>query len=90
MIAAAARHQRRARWRQPPFWEASAQQFPRGAAGASACRPRLTTPAPPPAPAALELYDYVFSENGLVAHKAGKELAVQSLKTHLGDDKLKK
>jgi hypothetical protein len=39
---------------------------------------------------ALEVYDYVFSENGLVAHKAGKLLAVQSLKVHLGEDKLKK
>ena len=25
-------------------------------------------------------YDYLFSENGLMAHKAGKLLAVQSLK----------
>mmetsp|Transcript_19058 Transcript_19058/g.32642 ORF Transcript_19058/g.32642 Transcript_19058/m.32642 type:complete len:245 (+) Transcript_19058:167-901(+) len=34
-------------------------------------------------------YDYVFAENGLVAYKAGELLAVQSLKVHLGDDKLK-
>jgi phosphomannomutase len=34
-------------------------------------------------------YDYLFSENGLMAHKGGKLLAVQSLKKHLGDDKLK-
>lgn len=39
--------------------------------------------------AVLEAYDYVFSENGLVAHKDGKQLAVQSLKAHLGEDKLK-
>ncbi|KAI8462773.1 MAG: eukaryotic phosphomannomutase family protein [Monoraphidium minutum] len=39
---------------------------------------------------ALTAYDYVFSENGLVAHKAGKMLAVQSLKTHLGEDKLQR
>ncbi len=34
-------------------------------------------------------YDYLFSENGLVAHKAGKLLATQSLKAFLGEDKLK-
>eukprot|EP00882_Tetradesmus_deserticola_P005903 GHRQ01006217.1.p1 GENE.GHRQ01006217.1~~GHRQ01006217.1.p1 ORF type:complete len:245 (+),score=110.59 GHRQ01006217.1:66-800(+) len=38
----------------------------------------------------LTAYDYVFSENGLVAHKGGELLAVQSLKTHLGEDKLKR
>ena len=38
----------------------------------------------------LGAYDYVFAENGLVAHKAGKELAVQSLKKHLGEERLKK
>lgn len=40
--------------------------------------------------AALEAYDYVFSENGLVAHKAGKVLEIQSLKTFLGEERLKK
>lgn len=39
---------------------------------------------------ALEAYDYVFSENGLVAHKAGKVLEIQSLKTFLGEERLKK
>ncbi|CAN1236981.1 PMM [Linum grandiflorum] len=34
-------------------------------------------------------YDYVFSENGLVAHKAGSLVGTQSLKTYLGDDQLK-
>lgn len=34
-------------------------------------------------------YDYVFSENGLVAHKEGKLIGSQSLKSHLGDEKLK-
>merc|ERR1711959_881949 len=34
-------------------------------------------------------YDYLFSENGLVAHKAGELLATQSLRKHLGEDKLK-
>jgi phosphomannomutase len=38
----------------------------------------------------LGAYDYVFSENGLVAHKAGDLLAVQSLKKHLGEDNLKR
>lgn len=33
-------------------------------------------------------WDYVFSENGLVAYKEGKLLATQSLKTHLGETKL--
>lgn len=37
----------------------------------------------------MDQYDYVFSENGLVAHKAGKELAIQSLKKALGENKLK-
>eukprot|EP01024_Parvocaulis_polyphysoides_P024610 TRINITY_DN2250_c0_g1_i2.p2 TRINITY_DN2250_c0_g1~~TRINITY_DN2250_c0_g1_i2.p2 ORF type:complete len:244 (-),score=58.84 TRINITY_DN2250_c0_g1_i2:201-932(-) len=39
---------------------------------------------------ALEVYDYVFSENGLVAHKAGEQIAVQSLKLFLGEEKLQK
>uniref|UniRef100_M1B2K4 Phosphomannomutase n=1 Tax=Solanum tuberosum TaxID=4113 RepID=M1B2K4_SOLTU len=34
-------------------------------------------------------YDYVFSENGLVAHKDGKLIGKQSLKSFLGDEKLK-
>ncbi|XP_031090834.1 phosphomannomutase-like [Ipomoea triloba] len=34
-------------------------------------------------------YDYVFSENGLVAHKDGKLIGTQSLKSFLGDEKLK-
>ncbi|KEH23346.1 phosphomannomutase A1 [Medicago truncatula] len=34
-------------------------------------------------------YDYVFSENGLVAHKQGKLIGTQSLKTFVGDEKLK-
>jgi phosphomannomutase len=38
----------------------------------------------------VEQYDYVFAENGLVAHKDGKQVAVQSLKAHLGEDKLKR
>lgn len=32
----------------------------------------------------------MFSENGLVAHKAGDLIHMQSLKAHLGEDKLKK
>jgi phosphomannomutase len=34
-------------------------------------------------------FDYVFSENGLVAYKAGQLLAVQSLSSHLGEANLK-
>ncbi|KAG5606969.1 hypothetical protein H5410_028461 [Solanum commersonii] len=34
-------------------------------------------------------YDYVFSENGLVAHKDGKLIRKQSLKSSLGEEKLK-
>jgi phosphomannomutase len=37
----------------------------------------------------VHTFDYVFSENGLVAHKDGKLLAQQSLKAYLGEDKLK-
>ncbi|KAG2489793.1 hypothetical protein HYH03_011742 [Edaphochlamys debaryana] len=37
----------------------------------------------------LTSYDYVFAENGLVAYKDGEKLAIQSLKTFLGEDKLK-
>ncbi|KAK9076415.1 hypothetical protein SSX86_004749 [Deinandra increscens subsp. villosa] len=34
-------------------------------------------------------YDYVFAENGLVAYKDGKLVGTQSLKTSLGEDKIK-
>ncbi|KAK3021450.1 hypothetical protein RJ639_045639 [Escallonia herrerae] len=34
-------------------------------------------------------FDYVFAENGLVAYKDGKLIGTQSLKSFLGDDKLK-
>ncbi|KAJ0966709.1 hypothetical protein J5N97_023626 [Dioscorea zingiberensis] len=34
-------------------------------------------------------YDYVFSENGLVAHKNGELIGSQSLKFFLGEEKLK-
>lgn len=34
-------------------------------------------------------YDYLFSENGLMAQKAGELLAVQSFKKFMGEDKLK-
>ncbi|NWH38415.1 PMM2 Phosphomannomutase, partial [Chloropsis hardwickii] len=33
-----------------------------------------------------EKYDYVFSENGLVAYKNGKFLSKQSIQGHLGED----
>lgn len=35
-------------------------------------------------------WDYVFSENGLVAFKEGQPLAQQSLKNYLGEERLKK
>lgn len=35
-------------------------------------------------------YDYFFSENGLVAHKAGELIHKQSLKTFLGEDKIQR
>ena len=35
-------------------------------------------------------WDYVFSENGLVAYKEGALLAQQSLKNYLGEERLKK
>lgn len=38
----------------------------------------------------LENADYVFSENGLEAYKHGELLAVQSIKTHLGEEHLKR
>ena len=41
------------------------------------------------AAAVLTEFDYVFSENGLVAHKAGALIARQSLKDHIGEQKLK-
>ncbi|GLT60678.1 hypothetical protein SLA2020_334340 [Shorea laevis] len=34
-------------------------------------------------------YDFVFSENGLVAHQDGKLIGTQSLKSFLGEEKLK-
>lgn len=40
--------------------------------------------------AAIGAYDYVFSENGLVAYKAGELLAVKSMHDFLGEDKLQK
>ena len=40
--------------------------------------------------AAKQEVDFFFAENGLVAYKDGKLLAMQSLKTWLGEDKLKK
>lgn len=41
-------------------------------------------------PAAESAYDYVFSENGLVAYKAGKLLAVKSMHDYLGEEKLQR
>lgn len=38
---------------------------------------------------APEDYDFFFAENGLVAHKQGKLVHTASLKTYLGEEKLK-
>ena len=40
-------------------------------------------------PAVKEEVDYFFAENGLVAYKESQVIAIQSLKTWLGEDKLK-
>ena len=40
--------------------------------------------------AAVDAYDYMFSENGLVAHKAGQLLAKANLRTHLGEPTLQR
>jgi len=40
-------------------------------------------------PHVLDDFDYVFSENGLVAHKEGKQFFAQSFKEFLGEEKLK-
>lgn len=39
---------------------------------------------------ALNKYDYVFSENGLVAHKAGKLIFQESIIKYVGEEKLQK
>uniref|UniRef100_A0A915K4H5 Phosphomannomutase n=1 Tax=Romanomermis culicivorax TaxID=13658 RepID=A0A915K4H5_ROMCU len=38
----------------------------------------------------LNNYDYVFTENGLVAHRGGKLLATKSISDQVGDDTLQK
>ncbi|XP_065882651.1 phosphomannomutase 2-like [Dysidea avara] len=35
-----------------------------------------------------KMYDYVFSENGLVAYKSGELLAIQSIKKAMGEEKI--
>lgn len=37
-----------------------------------------------------QMYDYVFSENGLVAFNNGKEFSRMSIKKHLGEEAIKK
>lgn len=37
----------------------------------------------------INAYDYVFAENGLVAYKNGELIGKASLKTYLGEEKLK-
>ena len=51
------------------------------------CRP-VSVDLPPTSPlcrAALHLFDYVFSENGLVAHKTGALIGTQNLVSAVGD-----
>lgn len=38
----------------------------------------------------LERYEYVFSENGLVGHKDGKQISKESIAEHFGEEKLQK
>ncbi|XP_046989161.1 phosphomannomutase isoform X1 [Schistocerca americana] len=37
---------------------------------------------------ALQKYDYVFAENGLLAYKRGQEIGKQSIQQHMGEEKL--
>jgi phosphomannomutase len=37
----------------------------------------------------VETFDYAFAENGLIAYKAGKQLASQSFINHLGEERYK-
>eukprot|EP00983_Pelagomonas_calceolata_P119693 1160629-Pelagomonas_calceolata.AAC.9 len=39
--------------------------------------------------AVIGAYDYVFAENGLVAYKGDQLIAKQSLRSHLGEDRIK-
>ncbi|XP_003383285.1 PREDICTED: phosphomannomutase-like [Amphimedon queenslandica] len=38
----------------------------------------------------VDMYDYVFSENGLVAYKDGKLIGKQSIKDWMGEDRIKR
>lgn len=38
----------------------------------------------------IERYQYIFSENGLVYHKNGKEESRENIQKHIGEDKLQK
>ena len=40
--------------------------------------------------AVMSRFDYVFSENGLVAHKGGRLLAVKTIQDQIGDEKLQR
>jgi len=41
-------------------------------------------------PRTLELFDYNFAENGLVAYKDGEHLAKKSISDHFGEEKIQK
>ena len=57
--------------------------------GYHSAAPPTSPPLCLPLPAATEDYDFVFAENGLVAYREGKLLAVQSLRKQLGEARLK-
>jgi phosphomannomutase len=41
-------------------------------------------------PTVVDMFDYAFSENGLVAYKLGQELARASFIGHVGEEEYKK
>lgn len=51
----------------------------------------VTLPSPPPLPSppVTQLYDYVFSENGLVAYKDGQHFSTMSIKENMGEANIK-
>jgi len=53
------------------------------------CRSNLTEQKEQLGPHVLNEWDYVFLENGLVAHKDGQHLATRTLVETLGEDKMK-
>ena len=50
------------------------------------CAPEKLLPPPHPV---TQLYDYVFSENGLVAYRDGKHFSTMSIKENMGEANIK-